>query len=204
MPQDAVKTAHGPRYAAAVGDRRDVQALVLVDMQSAFVAGSEAVPSAAGLLAVVAGLLRAARASDALVVHVQNDGPAGAVDEPGSPGWQLHLPIARRGKEVVVRKSGDDGFESTDLAGVLARHGIERLAVCGVMSEMCVSATARSALARGYRVILPHDGHATYDIPALAGIAEMVPHTMVSRVAEWALGSEIDIIAHAADIRFEH
>lgn len=71
------------------------------------------------------------------------------------------------------------------------------------MSEMCVSATARSALARGYRVVLPHDGHATYDIPAAEGIAGPVPHAMVSRVAEWALGDGIDVIAHAADIGFE-
>jgi hypothetical protein len=33
---------------------------------------------------------------------------------------------------------------------------------------MCVAATARTALARGFRVVLPHDGHATYDIPATA------------------------------------
>jgi len=67
---------------------------------------------------------------------------------------------------------------------------------------MCVSATARSALARGYHVVLPHDAHATYDIPAAEGIAELVPHAMVSRVAEWALGDEIDVIAHAADVLF--
>jgi streptothricin hydrolase len=71
------------------------------------------------------------------------------------------------------------------------------------MSEMCVSATARSALNLGYHVVLPHDGHATYDIPAVEGLADTVPHAMASRVAEWALGDQIDIIAHAADVRFE-
>jgi nicotinamidase-related amidase len=70
------------------------------------------------------------------------------------------------------------------------------------MSEMCVSATARSALDLGYHVVLPHDGHATYDIPAVEGLAEAVPHAMASRVAEWALGDQIDIIAHAADVHF--
>ena len=33
------------------------------------------------------------------------------------------------------------------------------------MSEMCVSAIARSALQRGIAVVLAHDAHATYDIP---------------------------------------
>lgn len=96
----------------------------MVDLQTAFVAGVGAVPSAPGLLAVVEGLLRAARESDALVVHLQNDGAAGAVDEPGSPGWQLHLPVVERGNELVVRKAEDDGFLGTDLAGVLAGHRV--------------------------------------------------------------------------------
>jgi hypothetical protein len=41
------------------------------------------------------------------------------------------------------------------------------------MSEMCVSATARSALQRGIVVVLAHDAHATYDIPAMPGIAPL-------------------------------
>ena len=40
------------------------------------------------------------------------------------------------------------------------------------------------------------------DIPAVKGLAERVPHAMVSRVAEWALGDEIEVVSHAADIRF--
>jgi streptothricin hydrolase len=64
--------------------------------------------------------------------------------------------------------------------------------------------TNQSALSLGsYVVLLPHDSHATCDIPAVEGLAEMVPHAMVSRVAEWALGDEIDVIGPAADVRFE-
>jgi len=75
--------------------------------------------------------------------------------------------------------------------------------------------------------VLPHDAHASYDIAAAAGpagtdlagtdlastdlastdlastdLAGPVPHAMVSRVAEWALGDELDVIAHAAQVRF--
>jgi nicotinamidase-related amidase len=180
-----------------------VQALIVVDMQAAFVSAEEGVPEAAGLLAGVTDLLRRARETGAFVVQLQNDGPRGAVDEPRTPGWELFLPAVERDGEYVIRKDTDDGFHRTELSGLLTGHAVRRLAVCGVMSEMCVSATARSALNLGYRVTLPHDSHATYDIPAVGGLADMVPHAMVSRVAEWALGDEIDIIAHAADIRFE-
>jgi nicotinamidase-related amidase len=186
-----------------VGDsQRSVQALIIVDMQTAFLSGDEAVPAAAGLLVTVSGLLQRAREAGALIVQLQNDGLPGTADEPQTPGWELFLPAIEGEREHVIRKEADDGFHRTRLGGLLTEHGIRHLAVCGVMSEMCVSATARAALNRGYHVVLPHDGHATYDIPAVAGLADMVPHTMASRVAEWALGDEIDIIARSADVRF--
>jgi streptothricin hydrolase len=182
---------------------RSVQALIIVDMQAAFVSGADAVPAAAPLVAVVTDLLRRARAAGALVVQLQNDGLPGSPDEPGTPGWELFLPAWENGTEHVIRKETDDGFHGTILPFLLRRHRIQRLAVCGVMSDMCVSATTRTALTLGYHTVLPHDGHATYDVPAAPGLAEAVPHAMASRAAEWALGDEIDIIAHAADLRFE-
>jgi nicotinamidase-related amidase len=181
---------------------RSVEALIVVDMQAAFVSGAEAVPEAAGLLVTVTDLMRRARERDSLVVQLQNDGPPGSPDEPHTPGWELYLPARERNAEYVTRKDTDDGFHQTELSSILTGHGIRHLAVCGVMSEMCVSATTRSALNLGYHVVMPHDGHATYDIPAVEGLADAVPHAMVSRVAEWALGDQIDIIPLAADIRF--
>ncbi|MGP8298030.1 isochorismatase family protein [Streptomyces inhibens] len=179
-----------------------VEALLLVDLQSAFVAGDEAVPDAARLLDRSRDLLTRARAAGALVVHLQNDGAPGTVDEPHTPGWELHLPVEPGPREAVIRKTEDDGFEGTLLGALLTDAGVEELAICGVLSEMCVSATARTALARDFRVVLPHDAHATYDIPAAPGISDVVPAAMSSRAAEWALGDEVEIIAHAADVTF--
>ncbi|MBW3363116.1 MULTISPECIES: cysteine hydrolase family protein [Streptomyces] len=179
-----------------------VQALLVVDLQSAFFAGGNPVPDAPRLLDRVGGLVRRARAAGALVVHLQNDGPAGEPDEPHTPGWELHLPVHGGPAETVIRKREDDGFEGTTLEDALTAAGVGSLAVCGVMSEMCVLATARRALAMDYRVVLPHDAHATYDIPAAPGISEAVPAAMASRVAEWALGDEVEVIAHAEDITF--
>jgi nicotinamidase-related amidase len=184
-------------------DRRNVQALIVVDMQTAFVSGNEAVPEAAGLLVAVRDLMRRAREAGALVVQLQNDGLPGTADEPHTVGWELFLPPTLDDGQHVIRKDTDDGFHKTELSSLLTKHRVRHLAVCGVMSEMCVSATARSALDLGYHVVLPHDGHATYDIPAVEGLADAVPHTMASRVAEWALGDQIDVIAHAANIQFQ-
>ncbi|WP_276314383.1 isochorismatase family protein [Streptomyces sp. WAC 01529] len=179
-----------------------VQALIVIDMQSAFVSGRGAVPDADRLLDTVGDLMARARESGALLVQLQNDGEPGAPDEPDTPGWRLHLPVDAGRGEVVLRKSADDGFEETRLEKVLREAGVTALALCGVMSEMCVSATARTALDLDFRVVLPHDAHATYDIPAAEGISDAVPAAVVSRVAEWALGDEIEVAARACDVGF--
>ncbi|MFJ9418846.1 isochorismatase family protein [Streptomyces sp. NPDC101227] len=181
---------------------RPVEALIVVDVQTAFVSGGDAVPDADRVLDRSRDLIARARAAGALVVHLQNDGPSGAVDEPHTPGWELHLPVEPGPLEHVVRKTDDDGFEDTPLGTLLADAGVQALALCGVLSEMCVSATARTALATGFRVVLPHDAHATYDIPAAPGISDLVPAAMSARAAEWALGDEIEITAHSADATF--
>lgn len=179
-----------------------VSALIVVDVQMAFVTGAGAVPAAERVVDRAAALVDRARAGGALVVHLQNDGPVGADDEVGTPGWELRLPVRPGPREFVVRKTEDDGFDGTPLEDLLTRAGVTDLAVCGVMSEMCVGATARAALERDHRVVLPHDAHATYDIPAAPGISEAVPAHMVSRVAEWALGDEVEVVAHADDVTF--
>jgi nicotinamidase-related amidase len=178
------------------------EALIIIDVQVGLVSGEGAVPQAIPVLDRIKRLLDKARANEALIIQLQNDGPVGAVDEPGTPGWQLALPIEQRGNELVIRKSEDDGFHRTGLSNVLAEHDVRCIAVCGLLSEMCVSATIRTAMAMGFTVVMPHDTHATYDIPALPGISDQVPAETVSRVAEWALGDQLNLVAHATDVSF--
>lgn len=140
----------------------EAEALIVVDMQAGFVTGADAVPQNGDLLDATSMLIEAG----ALVIFLQNDGPVGAIDEPHRPGWGLYF--ALQPEEVIIRKSEDDGFIGTDLNDCLTTSGIRTLAMCGVLSEMCLAATARSAMRRGYTVIIPHDGHATYDVPPRA------------------------------------
>ncbi|MFF3272165.1 cysteine hydrolase family protein [Streptomyces chrestomyceticus] len=180
-----------------------VEALIVVDMQSAFFAGEGAAPHAAAVQERAEDLGGRARAAGALIVHLQNDGAPGMSDETGTPGWELHLSVEPGPREVVIRKTLDDGFHGTPLGELLTESGVRSLVVCGVMSEMCVLATARSALEREYRVVLPHDAHGTYDVPPAPGETEGVPAAMASRVAEWALGDEVEIVAYAKDVPFQ-
>ncbi|MBB4981811.1 isochorismatase family protein [Streptomyces nymphaeiformis] len=179
-----------------------VDALIVVDVQSAFVTGDGAVPDARRLVDRTTELIARARRDGAFIAHLQNDGPPGAEDEPHTPGWELHHAVEPGPAEVVIRKPRDDGFAETPLGAVLTAAGVRAVAVCGVMSEMCVQATARTALELGYRVVVPHDAHATQDIPAAPGIGEAVPAATVSRVAAYALGSDAETTVPTADVTF--
>ena len=167
-----------------------VQALVVVDMQRGLLAGPRAVVGAPALAERVGQMIGRASAAGALVVQLRNDGAPGEVDEPGQPGWELALTGG-----TVVGKSTDDGFAGTPLGELLTQRRVTRVAVCGVLSEMCVSATARRALARGLGVVIPHDGHGTYDL-------EEIPAAVVARVAEHALGDQPELVASTTDVIF--
>jgi nicotinamidase-related amidase len=160
-------------------------ALILVDVQRAFVEGVSAIPDAAGVVGRVEQLVGRARRAGAVVVQLQNDGPPGAVDESGTAGWELAMPPSP--DETVIRKPIDDGFLNTELGALLDRRGVRRVVIAGVLSEMCVSATARGALQHGLEVVIARDAHGTYDL-------EDIPAKVVSRVAEHALGDQPTVI----------
>jgi streptothricin hydrolase len=169
-------------------------ALVVIDAQMKLLDGPTAVPSALETTARIAEVLAAARSAGALVLHLQNDGQPGARDEPNSPGWSIHPAVEPRSGEPLLRKRGDDGFEGTHLEALLRQAGVRRLAVAGLLSEMCVSATIRAAFARGFEVLLVRGAHATYDL-------QEIPADVVSRVAEHALGDQLEL-ADASAVAF--
>lgn len=125
-----------------------VQALIIVDAQRAFVSGADAVPASGTFVPALDELLQRARMARALVVHLQNDGPIGELDEPHQDGWELFYPVQESDREVVIRKIEDDGFDGTSLGDLLADHKIERVVIGGVMSEMCARNGTGRARAR--------------------------------------------------------
>jgi streptothricin hydrolase len=178
------------------GHIEPVSALLVIDAQTGLLEGPHAVPAAAETIGRVADLLHAAREAGSLVVYLQNDGEVGTADETGSPGWTIHPDLAPLPGETVLRKTGDDGFDGTELEAVLRDAGVGRFAAAGLLSEMCVSATIRAAFARGFQVALVRGAHATYEV-------DEIPASVVSRVAEHALGDELEL-ADVSSIRFVH
>lgn len=137
-------------------------ALLLVDAQRNMLEGDFPIPAAAQIKPALESLLTRGRKAGALVVHVQNDGPPGEPDEPGTVGWELIFPAAEA--EIVVRKGVPDAFAAnTDLASDLRASGVKRVVVAGMQSNYCVAATSLGALENGFEVVLASGAHATYD-----------------------------------------
>ncbi|OCK78509.1 Isochorismatase hydrolase [Lepidopterella palustris CBS 459.81] len=71
--------------------------------------------------------------------------------------WGLDNSIATGSHSPVVAKNTYDAFLNTELDDVLRRGGVQRVVVCGVMTDCCCDTTARTAFNKGYETWLVKD-----------------------------------------------
>ncbi len=82
---------------------------------------------------------------------------------PSSPATAMVPELSPREGEVVVYKDRYSGFFGTDLGERLERAGVRTLVTTGILSHVCVSATAVDAFSRGFSVVLVRDATAGTD-----------------------------------------
>ena len=88
---------------------------------------------------------------------VRKWGPSGSIAI-GTKDWELQPEIEEVVKgHPVIGKNTYDAFINTDLGAVLEKQDVERVLVCGVMTDCCCDTTARSAFNRGYETWLIED-----------------------------------------------
>jgi nicotinamidase-related amidase len=157
------------------------RALMLIDVQRNMLEPPTPVPAAASIREALQDLLLRARGAGALVIHVQNDGPPGEPDEPGTDGWQLVFPASAG--ELIVRKDQPDTFAANPaLVKDLAAKEITEVVIAGMQSNYCVAESSRGALKHGLQAILASGAHATYD--------ENEPASAISAQIERELATE--------------
>ncbi|KAL8951013.1 MAG: hypothetical protein Q9222_002989 [Ikaeria aurantiellina] len=92
---------------------------------------------------------------------VKKWGPSGSIAK-GSADWELMPDIAKIVQDCpIIHKSTYDAFINTSFADVLKEQGIERIVVCGVMTDCCCDTTARAAFNRGFETWLVSDACGT-------------------------------------------
>jgi streptothricin hydrolase len=157
------------------------RALMLIDVQRNMLEPPTPVPAAASIREALQDLLLRARGAGALVIHVQNDGPPGEPDEPGTDGWQLVFPASAG--ELIVRKDQPDTFAANpELVKDLAAQEITEVVIAGMQSNYCVAESSRGAQKQGLQAILASGAHATYD--------ENEPASAISAQIERELATE--------------
>src|SRR5947209_13875479 len=134
-------------------------ALLIVDVQTGLVAGTNPVYQLDELLENISTLIAQARTTGTPIIYVQDND----VDEIGSPGWQIHPAITPIEGELLLRKPETDAFYGTSLQEELTARGIRHLVIAGCKTEYCVDATCRRATNLGYNVTLVKDAHSTTD-----------------------------------------
>ena len=82
----------------------------------------------------------------------------------GDGGSDIHDSAAHFEGEAIVSKHEPNSFLNTDLLERLKGWGIERVVITGMMTHMCVDATARAAADYGFKVIIAEDACATRDL----------------------------------------
>jgi nicotinamidase-related amidase len=138
-------------------------AFLILDTQINMFDPSEPVYGAQHLLEILQILLVQARASNFLVIYIQNNGGEGDPDQPHTPGWYIHPAIAPQKEDLVFQKTSPDAFYGTTLHQELQSRGIRHLIVAGMQSELCIDTTCRQAVQLGYQVTLVGDAHSTFD-----------------------------------------
>lgn len=142
-------------------------ALAIVDIQMDYfpagrmeVAGAEEACQAAGRLL---GLFRERNLP---LVHIQHIStrPGASFLLPNTKGIYFHESVKPLPGEVVIVKHFPNSFRDTGLREYLDLRGIAELVICGMMSQMCIDATARAAFDGGYACIVAHDACAARDL----------------------------------------
>lgn len=148
-------------------------ALLVVDMQNDFcdpACRSGALDGCEPVAENVGSLAAAARAAGVPVIWIRtvhsedSDTPvwlarhpgSERVCRPGTPGVEFYRVKPAAG-EAVVTKHRYSAFIGTDLEGRLRALGVERVACCGVLTNVCVESTARDAFQRDFAVTLVED-----------------------------------------------
>lgn len=160
------------------------EALVVIDVQNEYVTGHLPIvhPAVESSLERIGAAMDAATAAGIPVVVVRHNEPEGLFVT-GTPEWQLHPAVAGRPHDVLIDKALPGSFTATELESWLRERGLERLAVAGYMTHMCVDTTSRQAMHLGFEVTVLDDATGTIDV------SDALPAALVQEVELGVLAS---------------
>ena len=172
-------------------------ALVIIDMQiMPFIwknYGGKALYNEEQILGNVKHLIDKARQTNTPIYYIMYTEGEGSPRAEGQPLWQVCPDIAPQEGDKIIVKYHADSFLETNLDQSLKENGIENLVICGVQTEFCIDTTVKSAYSHSYKVVLPKDGHTTYDSDILKATQIIEHHNLnLEQFAKLTTVSEIN------------
>lgn len=142
-------------------------ALLIIDIQNDYFPGGK-YPLVKPLEAAKKAyeLLQCFREHGGRHVHIQHISTEPDADFfiKGDSGSDIHDSVAHFEGEPIVYKHFPNSFLETNLLEMLREWDVERVVVTGMMTHMCVDATARAAVDFGFEVIVAEDACASRDL----------------------------------------
>lgn len=142
-------------------------ALLIIDIQNDYFPGGKyPLVNPLGAAQKAYMILQCFREQDGHHVHMQHISlePYATFFISGERGTDIHDSVAHFEGEPIVYKHEPNSFLNTNLLELLRGWEIERLVITGMMTHMCVDATARAASDLGFQVIVAEDACATRDL----------------------------------------
>ncbi|KQX51015.1 MULTISPECIES: isochorismatase family cysteine hydrolase [unclassified Streptomyces] len=168
-------------------------ALIVIDMLNAYEHedAETLVPSVREALPGITTLLRRARACESPVVYVNDNfgewrSHHGEILQAALSGRHRDLvePVAPDGNSLFVVKARHSIFFETPLAYLLDQLGIERLVLCGQVTEQCVLYSALDAHIRHFEVVVATDAVAHIDAELAEAALRMMSRNMSATIHE--------------------
>jgi nicotinamidase-related amidase len=162
--------------------------LLVIDIQNDYFPGGRMeVPDSTASAGRAGELLAAFREGGLPIFHLQHLAarPDATFFLPGTTGAEIHPSARPRDAEPVFQKHFPNGFRETGLLEAVRAAGVDRLVLCGMMTQMCVDATTRAAFDLGFRCQVAHDACAARPM-TFAGRAVAAPDVHAAFLAALA------------------
>lgn len=147
-------------------------ALLIIDTQNDYFPGGRMeLPNAESAGEKAGRLLQHFRERNLPVVHIQHESvhDGATFFLPGTAGMDIHASVSPVEGEAVILKHFPNSFRETNLEETLRGLGVEKLVICGMMSNMCVDAGVRAAADLGFECVVAHDACAAANL-SFAGV----------------------------------
>ena len=114
-------------------------------------------------------LIDAARKNHVEVVYVQHDDGPGSGFSAGDTAFEIADQVAPEAGEKIFVKTASSSFTNRDFAAYMEKQEDKSLMIIGLQTNYCIDATVRSAVERGFRVIIPEGTNSTFDNEYMTG-----------------------------------